>query len=62
MTIQTVADTVLIMKGQKRRAPGAPEDSELDPVLGVDTVQQERGGSCRLPEPCLKAPLEVVLL
>lgn len=50
------------MKGQKRPAPGAPEDSELDPGLGLGTVQQERGLACMLPEPCLKDPLAVVLL
>lgn len=53
---------IVLVKGQKRRAPGAPEDSELDPGLGVGMVQQERGLGCTLPEPCLKDPLEVVLL
>lgn len=42
--------------------PGAPEDRELDPVFSVGTIQQERGGGCRNPEPFLKAPLEAVLL
>lgn len=57
-----VADTVLITKGLKRHVPGAPESNALDPGLGVDMVQQEKGGGCRFPESCLKAPLEVVLL
>lgn len=42
--------------------PGAPGDRELDPILSVGTVQQERGGGCKSPDPCSKAPLEVVLL
>lgn len=42
--------------------PGAPEDRELNPGLGVGTVQQDREGGCRNPEPCLKTALEVVLL
>lgn len=57
-----IADAVLIMKGLKRHVLGAPESNVLDPGLGVDMVQQEKGGGCRFPESCLKAPLEVVML
>lgn len=57
-----MADPVLKTKRQNVHVPGGSEDRELDPVLSVGTVQQERGGGCKNPDSCLEAPLEVVLL
>lgn len=57
-----MADPVKKQKGKKIHVPPAPEDRELDPVLSVGTVQQEREEDYKNPDPCLEAPLEVVLL